>query len=109
MELIMSLLLSLILILNIMLQLLKTVPICSLINLSLRSHSDTGKKILEWTRQGEPKGFNDRINECKSITELLELYRANPKEQKEFQKAFASRRSELTSHEHLMNQNNGKA
>ena len=69
---------------------------------------ETGKKILEWTRQGDPKGLIERINDCKSISELLELYRLDPAKSKRFERDFTKRRSQLTSTEHLITQNNGK-
>ncbi len=60
--------------------------------------SETGKKILDWCNQGVPdqiKILNQRINECKSVDELLKLYYANPTEDKNIINAFSKRKKEL--------------
>jgi hypothetical protein len=61
--------------------------------------SETGKKILEWCNDGE-KEINaedvfERINDCKSLDELLQLYYKKPVTDKEIQTAFSLKRAEL--------------
>lgn len=58
--------------------------------------SATGKKILEWCNDGaeEPKqpDFLKRINDCKSLPELLKLYQSNPQLQRTYHDDFTKKR-----------------
>ena len=57
----------------------------------------TGKQILQWCNQGTEKVNNveQRVNECKSITELLQLYHSDASYQEKYKGIFASKRQEL--------------
>jgi AAA domain len=60
--------------------------------------AETGKKILEWCNEGvavQKKDLTERINDCKSIEELLNLYYANPTDDATLKKAFTIKRSSL--------------
>lgn len=59
---------------------------------------ETGKKILAWCNEGEPDFLNQltvRINDCKSIDDLLKLFYANPTEDSSVKSAFTKRKTEL--------------
>lgn len=65
-----------------------------------RITSNTGLKILQWCKQGDPPlkwkdSFVERINGCLSIDELLDLYRLNPDEQEEYGPYFSEKKSKL--------------
>jgi hypothetical protein len=60
----------------------------------------TGKRILDWCNVSEINPDNEntvfeRINDCKSIEELLHLYYENPVEDAVILTAFSEKRSEL--------------
>lgn len=60
----------------------------------------TGKRILDWCNVSEINLDNEntvfeRINDCKSIEELLRLYYENPVEDSAILTAFSEKRSEL--------------
>jgi hypothetical protein len=60
--------------------------------------AETGKKILEWCNQGEAvqkKDLTERINECKSMEELLKLFYANPTDDATIKKAFSNKKAIL--------------
>lgn len=61
--------------------------------------SQTGKMILDWCNDGEKEINSDdvfeRINGCKSLDELLQLYYQNPVEDNTIQTAFSVKRAEL--------------
>jgi AAA domain len=80
---------------------------------------DIGRKLLEWCNQGtdeiNEKTLIERINEVRSVSELLELYKNNPAYQDSLHQEFASQRKRLdinkTVHELIQNKNqstNGK-
>lgn len=55
-----------------------------------------GEKILAWCNEGEvPEPIADRIRECKSVGELIDLYKANPQAQRLHSALFKQRRAEL--------------
>ena len=57
----------------------------------------TGKKLLQWCNI-EPLANNsilDRINECLSVSQLMELYKQNPNYQKPYQAQFTKKKQEL--------------
>lgn len=61
--------------------------------------AQTGKRILDWCNDGE-KAINsdevfERINDCKSLDELLQLYYQNPVEDNTILTAFSVKRAEL--------------
>jgi hypothetical protein len=61
---------------------------------------DTGRLILEWCNEGaEPiisgKETLERINDCKTIGELLMLYNSTPTIAAEYKAAFSDKRAEL--------------
>ncbi len=56
---------------------------------------ETGKKILAWCNGGEQGDLFSRINECKSLSELLALYYANPSPKPKIKEVFTKRREEL--------------
>ena len=59
---------------------------------------ETGKKILDWCNEGEPVkelNLSERINECKSLDELLKLYYDHPTDDKKILAEFTSRRKEF--------------
>lgn len=61
-----------------------------------KASTDIGKLILEWCNKGDkPLDITQRINECKSLAELLTLYNESPVSDEELLKAFTKRRSEL--------------
>ncbi|HSZ84877.1 MAG TPA: AAA family ATPase [Puia sp.] len=56
----------------------------------------TGKKILEWCNSGKEISIEERINESKSIGELLELFKsASVSDQEYYQSAFSKKRELL--------------
>jgi hypothetical protein len=62
--------------------------------------TEVGKKILNWCNQGTPINLNpseltERINDCKSLQELLALYYANPTEEPTLLSSFSNRRVQL--------------
>ena len=57
----------------------------------------TGRKLLQWCNI-EPLTNNsilDRINECLSVSQLMELYKQNPNYQKSHQAQFTKKKQEL--------------
>lgn len=63
---------------------------------------ETGKTILNWCNTGkealqteEQKPLPQRVNECKSLEELLKLYYANPPAEESIKNAFTRRKAEL--------------
>lgn len=57
--------------------------------------SDTGKAILEWCNSGKEVEIHEisrRINDCKTIQELLDLYKMYPQYNEPLQKEFESRK-----------------
>ena len=64
---------------------------------------EVGAVLDKWSSEGESEELSRRIEECKSIADLIVLYRADPSKQKQFKKEFAAKRSELTSSKHLLN------
>jgi hypothetical protein len=83
---------------------------------------EIGKQILEWCNQGELdekqiEAFTQRINACKSVKELIELYNMNPNYQQSHFPAFADHKKMLLSprenatnnSSHLKQSNNGNA
>ncbi|MBR9861417.1 AAA family ATPase [bacterium] len=75
---------------------------------------DTGKKIMEWSKQGEPKEFAIRIRECKTMKELLQLYKDNPGTMETYKSDYATKKAHLLASEALLEgqlktQENGKA
>jgi len=60
--------------------------------------SKTGKKILDWCNEGQVEDVNtvfERINNCKNMKELLQLYYLNPVEDEVTKTAFSQKRTEL--------------
>ena len=65
-----------------------------------RIDPETGNRILQWCLQGEPPLRNDeefvgRINSCKSIGELLQLYKLNPGYQTQYSSQFSQKKHKL--------------
>jgi hypothetical protein len=66
-----------------------------------RITQETGKKILAWCNEGEKVeqgGEGDlyqRINDCKSLDELLQLYYSDPNPKAKIKSAFTKRKAEL--------------
>jgi hypothetical protein len=59
---------------------------------------EVGKKILQWCDEGVPDNKNlliDRINDCKSLDDLLKLYYQNPTEDKRMLGLYSSRKKEF--------------
>jgi len=59
---------------------------------------NTGKQILDWCNEGQVEDVNtvfERINDCKSMEELLQLYYLNPVEDEVTKTAFSQKRTEL--------------
>ncbi|MCH9112746.1 AAA family ATPase, partial [Legionella pneumophila serogroup 1] len=62
---------------------------------------ETGKRILQWCNEGETvsletaNSLTERINDCKSLEELLKLYYEYPLQKKELKDAFTKRKAEL--------------
>ncbi len=60
-------------------------------------NASTGKKLLQWCN-AEPLADNtiqDRINECLSVSQLMELYKQNPSFQKSHNAHFAKKKEQL--------------
>lgn len=72
--------------------------------------AEVGKTIAEWCtttlhekvpeplvpeKQSEQDGFEQRINSCKSMEELIALYNDNPNQQVKFREGFISRRNQF--------------
>lgn len=62
--------------------------------------TDVGKKVLAWCNEGKPEEGGqgellERINECKSLPELLKLFYANPSQKTKLKNAFTKRKTEL--------------
>ena len=76
--------------------------------------SEVGKMILDWCNEGIPSvevgqgELIERINECKSLPELLELYYANPKQKQKLKSAFTKKKKDLetTESDSLINKSN---
>lgn len=66
-----------------------------------RITAETGRKVLAWCNEGEKTdqgGEGDlfqRINDCKSLDELLQLYYSDPNPKPKIKTAFTKRKSEL--------------
>ncbi len=61
--------------------------------------SATGKKLLQWSTV-EPvndKPISDRIQECLSVSQLMELYKQNPQFQHSHKEQFMSKKQQLES------------
>lgn len=61
--------------------------------------SATGKKLLQWSTV-EPvndKPISDRIQECLSVSQLMELYKQNPQFQHSYKEQFMSKKQQLES------------
>ncbi len=59
--------------------------------------AETGKMILDWCNEGENvPSIEERINDCKTLDELLELYKSEPNIQETRLQNFTKRRQELT-------------
>jgi hypothetical protein len=62
---------------------------------------ETGKRILAWCNEGlavsseMADNLTERINDCKSLEELLKLYYEHPLQKKELKDAFTKRKAEL--------------
>ncbi len=59
---------------------------------------ETGKKVLDWCNEGAEVielPIEQRINDCRSIEELLELYKSYPEVQKSHLVHFTRKRNEL--------------
>jgi len=80
---------------------------------------EVGRKLLEWCNQGtvenSEKALIERINQVRSIPELLQLYKNNPAYQDSLHEEFANQRKRLdinkTVHELIQNKSqsaNGK-
>lgn len=70
-----------------------------------RINSEVGIKILKWCNEGKPideGGQGDlleRINDCKSLPDLLKLFYANPTQKQKLKTAFTKRKNELEKEE----------
>lgn len=65
---------------------------------------ETGKRILDWCNEGENvPSIEDRINACKTVDELLELYKSDPLIQETMLQKFTKRRQQLTVQNDLNN------
>lgn len=66
-----------------------------------RITAETGRKVLAWCNEGEKTdhgGEGDlyqRINDCKSLDELLQLYYSDPNPKPKIKSAFTKRKAEL--------------
>lgn len=63
-----------------------------------RITSEIGRMILAWCNEGEKGGEGDlyqRINDCKSLDELLQLYYSDPNPKSKIKSAFTKRKAEL--------------
>ena len=61
--------------------------------------SVTGKELLQWSNI-EPvhnKPISDRIKECLSVSQLMELYKQNPQFQQSYQEEFKIKKQQLES------------
>jgi len=57
---------------------------------------ETGQTVRKWCESGTSvDNIRDRISETKSLQELLDLYKQNPKVAAQFQEDFSQRREEL--------------
>ena len=66
--------------------------------------TDTGKMILDWCNEGvNIPSIEESINECKTVEELLELYKSNPEIQETMLQKFTKRRQQLTLQNYLNN------
>lgn len=55
---------------------------------------ETGVKILEWCNEGVAD-IHSRINECKSVDELIQLYQQSPEYQDQYAQYFTNKKNEL--------------
>ncbi len=62
--------------------------------------SEIGNTILNWCNQsslqGEESDVKQRINDCRSITELLQIYTDHPQFKEKYQEEFTKRKRQLT-------------
>ena len=66
--------------------------------------TETGKMILDWCNEGENvPSIEERINDCKTVDELLELYKSDPVIQETMLQKFTKRRQQLTVQSDLNN------
>jgi hypothetical protein len=65
--------------------------------------TETGRKILDWCIKGKDVTIEERINDCKSLKELLQLYQASPQHQQQYQEAFVQRREALQTRNNIVN------
>lgn len=67
--------------------------------------SEVGKRVLTWCNEGisESEGGQgeliERINGCKSLPDLLELFYANPNQKQKLKSAFTKRKNDLEKEE----------
>lgn len=63
----------------------------------------TGSQILDWCNTGADRvqEMTRRINDCKTLKQLLQLYYTNPPTEEIFKNAFSKRRSELEGNQTL--------
>jgi len=70
-----------------------------------RINSEVGAKILKWCNEGkaidegEQGALLERINDCKSLPDLLKLFYANPTQKQKLKTAFTRRKNELEKEE----------
>lgn len=55
---------------------------------------ETGTQILEWCNQGT-EDFSERINACKSVDELIELYQQSKEYQDQYAQHFTNKKNQL--------------
>lgn len=55
---------------------------------------ETGRQILEWCNQGTVD-FSERINDCKSVDELIELYQQSKEYQDQYAQHFTNKKNQL--------------
>ncbi len=59
--------------------------------------AETGRMILDWCNEGENiSSIEQRIDECSSVEELLELYKSSPEIQETMLQKFTKRRQQLS-------------
>lgn len=75
--------------------------------------SETGTTILEWCNQSSLQDVEidvkQRINDCRSIAELLQFYQTHPQYKEEYQEDFTKRKRQLTRSANSKSSQNGVA
>jgi hypothetical protein len=69
-----------------------------------RLSTQTGKVILDWCNESQgttPAQLTERIGQCKSIQELLELYQQHPEFKNALKPEFEQRKREILIQQHL--------